>query len=117
MTSRVTIRRPGASTTDGNDYEVPSWSVVAADLPCRVSGVAGSASPTHRVTVGAADVEIAARVLHLPAGTTGITDGDYVDVTTGELSGRAFRIVEATLADQQTAVRVPLLEVQRPEEW
>ena len=59
-------------------------------------------------------MQVAVRVLHLPASTTTLQDNDLVELTEGEQAGRFLRIVEATGADQQTALRVPVYEVPRP---
>ena len=110
MTSRVTIRRTAAPTTvDG--YEVPGWSTVATAVPFRLQG--GS---TKAVTVGGVEFQEATAIGHLPAGTD-LADGDLLDITVGEWAGSVFRVVEAVKGDQQTARRVPVVEVPRPEEW
>jgi hypothetical protein len=110
MTSRVTIRRTAAATiVDG--YEVPGWSTVDVAVPFRLQG--GS---TKTVTVGGVEFQEATAIGHLPAGTD-LADGDLLEITVGEWVGSVFRVVEAVKGDQQTARRVPVVEVQRPEEW
>ena len=112
MTSRETIHREGVTTTDPDGFEVEGWGVIENNVPCRLSG--STASGTRTVTTGGVEVQVAVRVLHLPASTTTLRDGDLVELTDGEQAGRFLRIVEATGADQQTALRVPVYEVPRP---
>ncbi len=115
MLSRVTIRRlTGDETKNDKGYTVPEWSS-APDVPFRLGGNRG-AQTSRRTTVGGAEVETATRVGHFPVGTD-LADDDYVEITDGECAGRVFRVIEAQAADQQTALRVPLIEVSRPEEW
>jgi len=119
MTSRVTIRRPpapGATATVVNGFEVRAWSTVASGVPFRLGGNQG-AGAYRRVTVGSAEVQVATRIGSLPASQTDLKDGDFLDVTAGESAGLVLRVVEAIWQDQATARRVPVVEVQRPEEW
>ena len=111
MTSRVDIRRGTGGTTTVDGYEVPEWSTAQTDVPFRLAG--GS---TKTVTIGGVDFQEATAVGHLPAGTD-LADGDLLDITGGEWAGSVFRVVEAVKGDQQTARRVPVVEVPRPEEW
>lgn len=117
MVSRVTIRRTAASTVDGAGFEVPGWTVVATDVPFRLGGSEQGGAGTRTVNVGGVDVQVATRVGSFPASQSNLKDGDYLDVTEGESAGLVLRVVEATWQDQATARRVPVLEVQRPEEW
>lgn len=115
MRSRCMIRRNTGRTTqdESTGLEVPVWDVVHADLPCRVSGDGGS----RTVSIGGATIETATRTLHLPADTRGIADGDLAEVVSGEWAGRVFRVVEVVGKDQATALRLPIVESERPEEW
>ena len=114
MTSRATIYRDGVPTTDDDGFEVDGWEVIEANIPCRLAGSTAGASGTRKVTVADVESQVAVRVLHLPTSTTTLRDGDLVEITDGEQAGRFLRIVEATGADQQTALRVPVYEVPRP---
>lgn len=117
MTSRVTIRRKGSgTTTNGAGFKRPAWDVVAADVPCRVAGTRAASGVRHE-TVGDVQIESALRVLHLPATTSGLRDGDYAEVTSGDTAGLVLRLVDTQFQDQATARRVQVIEVQRPEEW
>jgi Family of unknown function (DUF6093) len=117
MTSRATVRRAGGTTTDPDEFEVSGWTDVLESTPCRVGGAQAGPSNTRTVTVGGIEAQVAVRTLHLPAGTTGLRDNDLVEVTAGECAGTVLRVIEATGADQQTALRLPVFEVPRPEEW
>ena len=110
-------RKTGQKTTDTRGLQVPEWVTISTDLPSRVAGTAANSAPYRTVSTPGGDVEVAARVIHFPAATADLRDGDYYEVTAGALSGLAFEIVEATWQDQATARRVPAVEVQRPEEW
>lgn len=118
MTSRVTVRRKTGLTTQDEDTgeEVPEWAVVHTKLPFRLGGSTG-AGTTRRVTIGAEEFQQALRTGHLPADTDDLLDADLLEVTAGENVGRVLRVVEATWQDQATARRVPVVEVDRPEEW
>lgn len=113
MTSRATVHRAGGTTTDDDGFEVPGWSTVLPDSPFRLGGSSG-AGTSRTVTIGGTEVEIAVRVGHFPHGTTGLRDGDIIEVTAGESAGQWLRVVEATGADQQTALRVPVYEIPQP---
>lgn len=119
MTSRATIRRKTGQTAqdESTGEEVPVWLVVHTKVPFRLGGP-NQGSPGHRkIRVGEGEFEQATRVGNLPADTSDLLDGDYIDITSGENAGRALRILEATWIDQSTARRVPVVEVDRPGEW
>jgi hypothetical protein len=109
--------RPGGTTTDADGFEVPGWTTVHTDLPCRLGGADRGGSGTRATTVGGVDVQLATRVLSVPADTTGLLDGDLVEMTGGENAGLVLRVLEVAFQDQATARRLPVVEVQRPEEW
>lgn len=115
MTSRVTIRRESGRTQDEYGQDVNAWSVVATDVPFRLDN--GRDANTSRVVrVGEQEFETATSTGHLPA-LTPLRDGDWLEVTAGESAGAVVRVVEAKSADQKTALRVPVYEVNRPEGW
>lgn len=116
MTSRAVIKRPGGTTTDANGYEVDGWTVIYSG-PFRLSGSTRGGAGSRTVSVGDVDVELAVRVAHFPATTTGLRDGDLIEVTGGENAGGFLRIVEASWQDQATALRVPVVEAERPGGW
>jgi hypothetical protein len=117
MTSTCTVMRPGGTTTDADGYEVPEWAPVHTDLPCRLGGADQGGSGTRTTSIGGAEVQLASRVLSVPADTTGLTDGDLVEMTGGENTGLVLRVLEVAFQDQATARRLPVVETQRPEEW
>lgn len=112
MTSRVTIRRIGAPVTvDG--LEVPGWTTVYTGLPFRLVPKGARA-----VTIGGVTFEEATARGDMPAATTtNLADDDVIALTAGEWAGSFWRIVEAVKGDQQTARRVPIVEVPQPEGW
>ncbi len=117
MSATCTIRRKtGAMTTGADGLEVPEWATVHADLPFRLGGANSGSSGTRTETIGGVEVQVATRVGHFPAGTE-LADSDHIEITAGENAGVVLRIVEAEGADQQTARRVPVVSVRRPEEW
>lgn len=116
MTSRATVRRrSGYSTVDG--FDVPSWSVVYADLPLRVAGAVRGNAPSRLVDAGGVRVEVGVRVAHFPHDAAALADGDLVEVTSGDCAGLVFRVVEVAWQDQATSRRVPVVTVERPGEW
>lgn len=114
MTSTATVYRAGGKTTDDDGFEVDGWVTVLSGLPFRLAGSSAGASGTRTVTIGGTEAQVAVRVGHLPAGTTGLRDNDIIEVTAGESAGQFLRVIEATAADQQTALRLPVYEVPRP---
>lgn len=112
----VVMRPTGATTADPDGFEVPEWATVYTG-PFRLGGANAGSSGYRAVTVGAQELQLAVRVGHFPAGTPDLADGDLIEVTAGENAGLVLRIVEASAADQQTALRLPVVQTQRPEEW
>ena len=112
MTARALVKREGEPVTvDG--LEVPGWDVQHAALPCWVDG----SNATRTVTIGQTEMQVASRVLKCPHDTTGLRDGDVVQIVGGACDGRFFRIVEATVADQKKQQELPIVEIQQPEGW
>lgn len=116
MTSRALVKRPGGTTTDENGFEVDGWATVY-EGPFRLAGSTRGDAGSRTARVGDVDVQLAVRVAHFPATTTGLRDGDLIEVTEGENAGAFLRIVEASWQDQATALRVPVVEAQRPGGW
>lgn len=119
MLSRATIRRKTgrAEPDESTGLQVTVWETIHADIPCRIAGMAANSSPYRTVNIAGASMEVAARVAHFPHDTTGLRDGDLIDVTAGETAPSVWHIIEADAADQQTALRVPVIAAERPEEW
>lgn len=117
--STATVRRKTGRIVQDEDTgrQSPVWLDLHTDLPCRISAATRGASPSHTIDRSDVQVEESARVISFPAATTGLVDGDLVDVTAGENAGLVFRIVEADWKDQATARRVPVIGEQRPKEW
>lgn len=114
MTSRATVWREdpdNPAIVDG--YETAGYVAELADLPGRLAAGTG-AGQSRTITVGQTDIQLAVREWHCPAGTEGIHDGDLLEITDGENVGLFLRVVEATFADQVTALRLPVVETQRP---
>lgn len=120
MTSTVTVRRLSdrADQDEDNGLELAGYEVVYAG-PFRLGGSERGGAGSRTLDVGGVEVQVATRVGHFPHDTTGLADGDLIDVTAGENAGLVLRIVEAAWQDQSTARRVPVVETQRPEwpEW
>lgn len=111
------MRKTGDTTTGANGLEVPEWATVYASVPCRVAGRSGGAAPSRTTLVGGAEFETASRELHLPSTTTGLRDGDLVEITSGDCDGLVVRLLDVETADQVTARRLRVEETRRPEEW
>lgn len=117
MTSRASLRRlTGGTTVNAEGYEVPEWATVLTDTPCRLTARTG-AGQSRTVSTPGGDVQIASRELHVPVGTTGVRDGDLFEITAGENAGTVWQVVEADGSDQTTALRLPVVAAERPEEW
>lgn len=117
MTDRVAVMRKTGATTTVDGLEVPEWATVYAASPFRLGGSNAGSSGTRTVTIGTTEMQLAVRVGHFPAATDLLADGDLIEVTAGENAGLVLQIVEADWQDQATARRVPVVSVQRPEEW
>lgn len=120
MTSRVTIWRKGppSAQNETTGLRGPSWVPVAADVPFRLAGATSGESPSRTLTVGGVEIQVSVRHGDMPARfISTVRDADWLEITAGENSGRAYRVVEADGADQQTALRLPLLAETRPKEW
>lgn len=119
MTSRVTIRRKTDQVTQDEDTgeEIPVWDEVHVDVPFRLAGAYHGDAVTRRVTIGEEEYQQAVRTGNLPVGTSDLADSDLLEITAGENTGRILMVLEATWQDQATARRVPVIEVDRPEEW
>ena len=118
MTSTAAVMRDtGTTTTDANGYSVPVWATVYAEIPFRLGGSNQGGSGTRSVKVGTTDMQLAIRNGHFPAPTDLLRDGDLIEVSAGENASLVLRILEAAWQDQATARRVPVVQIQRPEEW
>lgn len=118
MTSRaVVMRKTGQmAQNETNGREAPEWAAVHVDVPFRLVGNTASGD-TRTVTVGGVELQLAVRRGDFPASLTDFSDGDLIEVTAGENTATVWRIVEAEWADQQTARRLPIVSVDRPQEW
>ena len=119
MTSRCrNLRRTGRQPQDESTGEQsPEWLVIHVDLPIRLDGGSSSDGGSRTVSMDGFSFEEATGIAHLPASTTDLADGDYIDVTAGEWPGFVCSVVKALRADQKTARRVPIREESRPDEW
>lgn len=117
MTSRATVKRPGGPPVVVDGLEVDGWLTQHADLPGRIAASRGGAGQSRKITVGQTEVQVAVREWHCPASTSGLRDGDVIEVTAGENAGVFLRVVEGSWQDQATARRVPVVEIQQPEGW
>jgi hypothetical protein len=119
MTARVSIRRKSslAPQNETTGRETPAWATVATDVPFRLDSGSSSDGGTRRVETGGVEYQQATATGHLPATQRDLSDGDLLEVTSGEWAGSVWRVVEASFADQKTARRVPIVQESRPEEW
>lgn len=118
MDSTVTVRRRGAKQAQNEETgdQEYAWTDIYTG-PFRLGGADRGGSGTRTLNVGGVELQVATRVGHFPADTTGLADGDLIDVTAGENAGVVLRIVEADWQDQSTARRVPVVSTDRPTEW
>lgn len=117
MTSRATVKRPGGPPVIVDGLETDGWLTQHTELPGRLAGTRGGAAQNRTITLGQTEVQVALREWHCPASTSGLRDGDVIEVTEGENAGVFLRVVEASWQDQATARRVPVVEIQQPEGW
>lgn len=114
MTSTATVHRAGGKTTGADGFEIDGYAAVQTGAPFRLGGSDRGGNQTRRVVIGDVETQVAVRTGHLPHDFAGLRDGDLIEITRGENVGVVLRVVEATGADQQTALRVPVYEVPRP---
>lgn len=119
MKSRVTIWREGGRVPQNEDtgLESTGWNPVYTNYPFRLrrSSLAGSANGTRRVVIADIEYQMSIADGHFPIGTQ-LEDNDLIDITYGENEGTIWKVVEAEQQDQQTSVRVPIIQVKRPPE-
>lgn len=117
MQSRVAVRRRTGDVTVVDGLEFPEWEDVYTDLPFRLDGGSTGDGGSTTVTIGGVQFEQATAVGHMPTSTDDLADNDLIDVISGEWAGSVYKIVKAIKKDQATARRVPVVDVDRPEEW
>ena len=105
----------GATQDEATGLVSPTWATAYLG-PFRLGGANGGSSGTRTIDIGGAELQLAVRTGHFPVAAD-LRDGDLIEVTAGENTGTVWRVVEGDWADQQTARRVPLIAVERPEEW
>lgn len=117
--STARIRRKGAGTQDeATGLVARVWTDIAASQPARLGPFGGGKSRGVRgLTPGGVTWEQADRILHLPASTPRLQDGDIAEITAGENVGTFWQVIESTWHDQATAYRVPVAQINRPEGW
>lgn len=119
MLSTADIRRKSGNVTQNetSGVEGQTWTPIAI-TPARLAEFgAGAAGRNRPQRPGGVVWEQADRTLHLPASVSPLHDGDTVEMTAGENTGTFWRILEATWADQRTAYRLPVVQIDRPEGW
>lgn len=119
MQSTTTGRHnAGRGTPDPTTGHAPiTWGEVYSAGACRLGGMSRGAASSRTEKHPGGEVRVATRTLHLPHGTSGIGDGDVFRIDSGEYSGTFWCVTESNGADQRTAVRLPVYEVPRPEDW
>ena len=119
MTSTCAIRRDGGLGEQDpvTGIQPRIWEQIHVDLPCRLSGNPRGASTSRKLSPASGEVEVPVRYLSVAFDTAGIEDGDLVEITSGERAGLVLQIVESSGADQQTALRLPVIGARRPDEW
>lgn len=111
MTSTCTIAHRGGTTSAGG-IKKTVWTPDYTDHPVRIGGGEGS----RTLDVDGLPVTVPVRVASLPIGTS-VTDGVVIEITSGDLEGKFFRVVESTGKDQATALRVQVVGIERPDGW
>lgn len=119
--SLCTIRRRGALGEQREDGVQPRlWLVIHEDEPVEVVGAAGArsgGSATRTLNTPSGDVEVPVRFLRFRWDLPGLQDGDLVEITAGRTASEVFQFLEVTPADNQTALRIPVIAARRPDEW
>lgn len=113
LSTAIIRRKTGAMVVGPDGLEVPGWTS-STPVPCRIGGMSRGQSGSRTLSVGGTEFQVATRIAHLPHGTD-LRDNDLIAVT-GESAG-VYRVVEADPADQQTALRVPVVAAEPPKEW
>jgi hypothetical protein len=91
---------------------------VDVEVPVQIAGATRDAAGFRVIRVGEVDTAVATRTAKFPAmRVTDLRDDDLVEVYRSDAGLKVYRVLEATWQDQATARRVPVVEVDRPEEW
>lgn len=113
----IVRRKTGRKVQDeSTGLEVPEWADIHSG-PFRLAGAERGSSGSRATRLPGGEIEIATRRADWPHDVDMLRDGDLIEVTAGENAGTVWKILEADFADQQTARRLPVESVQRPEEW
>jgi hypothetical protein len=117
MLSACTIyRQAGRGTPDPVTGHAPiTWTVVHQG-PMRLGGIPRGASQEVTIAIPGGTKVIAKRTAHLPHDVAGLREGDLLHVTTGDRADTWWWLGDATGADQQTALRLPAAETEKPED-
>lgn len=119
MTSRCNVRREGGLADQDLEtgMQPRTWTVVHENEPVDfVSGRRGAAQ-SRSLSAPGGDVDMPLGFARFRWDLPGIKDGDLIEITTGVSAGVVLRVIEATSGDRQTALRVPVIGAQRPDEW
>lgn len=115
----VRLRSAAQAQDEATGRVAHQWTVLWSG-PMRLAGTVRGASTQETKSPAHVETEVAVRVAHLPisaAELSGIEDGALIEITAGRLVGTVWRVIEATDHDQDTARRLPVVEVSRPDEW
>lgn len=117
LSAAAVLRKTGRKVQDeSTGLEVPEWATVHIG-PMRLAGANSGSSGTRVESTPGGEMRVGMRTAHFPASVANLAEGDLIDITAGENTGTAWKILEADFADQQTARRLPVESVQRPSEW
>lgn len=123
MTSACVVRRKGSAGARDpiTGHRPVQWDQVYpidADAgPFRIGALRGMAASYVADGATAGEYTAAVRTGHWPHDTTGLADGDVVEVLAGEQAGTFWRITESAGADQMTALRLSIRQLPCPEDW
>lgn len=121
MTSRANVHRISGSSgqDEGTGLQGVTWETVHADIPFRLKAPGNTASVGNirLETVGGIEISQALGQGYMPVAINDLLDNDVIEVTVGEWAGTVWRVLEATVGDQLTSRRVPMLQIDRPQEW
>lgn len=122
MDSRANVRRissPAETQDETSGLQGDTWVTVYASTPIRIKtpGNAARVANARRETVGGINITQALAQAYMPARVTDLLNDDVIEIVSGEWAGTVWRVLEATVGDQLTSRRVPVLETSRPAEW
>lgn len=114
MTSTGEIYRRSEQVQMVDGEEISPWIEIKQDLPGRLAGATSGAGSATTQSEGRVTIARQQPEWHCPYGTKGLRQNDLLKIVTGEHADTFWRLGAITFGDQQTALRIPIEQTDRP---